>query len=91
MTSYTFEVGRTYPHYTDRARGIRETYLCTARDGDTVTLAEQGGKGRIFKGTAAKAMTYDGFNECLRIGTVRDGSLAIADYVVAHDFLEGSE
>ncbi len=87
--NYRFEIGQTYRHTFDD--GTRATFLCTARDGDRITLEELGGKGRTFTGQATRAETWDGYNEGLKIGIIEDHGLRIIDYLVAHNFLEASE
>lgn len=87
--AYRFEVGQTYNHTFEGE--ARTSFLCTARDGDLVTLVEQGGKGRTFKDTAGKAETWNGYNECIPVGIIHEVDFTILDHIVAHDFLEGRE
>ena len=90
-TEYRFEVGGTYRH-TFLPDCIRAEFICTARDGDEITLAELGGQHREFKGPVEKAAIWDGFNECLCIGTFQiEPNLRMVDYILAHNFMEASE
>ena len=87
MTDYRFEIGNEYKHKFSRERK-RSVFLCTARDGDRVTLTEVGGKGRVFSGEVGRAATYDGYNECLEVGLIQLKHYNLVDHIVAHDFLE---
>lgn len=90
-TAYRFEVGGTYPHQVGTERKY-STFVCTAREGDAVTLVEQGGKGRTFTGEVSRAEIWGGYNECLRIGLIPCDDYNLVDSIPAHDFLlEGSE
>ena len=87
--NYRFEIGHTYGHTFEGEP--RATFLCTARDGDKITLKELGGKGRTFTGQATRAETWDGYNECLRVGIIPCKGYNLIDSIAAHDFLEAEE